>query len=223
MPKISARKCPKTGKLFETDKAYRVHIVGLRKHRNKKRPMEIARRLAAKRRAEYRTLIRAELDALNDMDELEKYFRENFGRIMIAHNGSDRPEVHALLHSLKMMEFDLRIKFYTSASNTHAAPRNGETNWGGRKDDVPRGYPGFSGHISYELNFNPEDAFERNGLCLDPSRGLGWAGVHTGGGGGRGGPGVFKYEYGVTLFLSDFDNLQKLYFKDKLAGRLDQW
>ena len=223
MPKITARKCPKTGKLFATDKNYRTHIVGLRKKLNIARPRKLAMRAAAKRRVEYRTLIRTELDALADMNELEKYFRENFGRIMIAHNGSNSPEVHALLHTLEVMEFDLRLRFSESASNTHAAPRNGETNWGGRKEGAPRGYPGFSGHITYQLNFDPEDAFPNNTLCLNPNSGLAWAGVHTGGGGGRGGAGVHRFEYGVTLFLSDFDGLQKRYFMHKLAGTLDQW
>lgn len=223
MPKINARKCPKTGKLFETDRKYRNHIVGLRKKLNQARPRKLAIREAGRQRKAYTTMIRSELDALTDINELEKYFRKNFGRIMIAYNGSNRPEIHSLLLTLEMLEFDLRLRFSERVSNTHNAPRNGETNWGGRNDDAPRGYPGFSGHISFELNFDPSHSVDRGSLCLEPQRGLGWAGIHTGTGGGRGGKGVYKWEFGVEIFLSDFDSLQKLYFRDKLAGTLDQW
>lgn len=220
MPRINARKCPRTGKLFETDAKYRDHIVGLRKHLNERRPGKIRRHKAHIQRIAYQDDLRTELNALANMNDLEEYFRNNFGKIMIAHNGGGRPEIHALLNTLKMEKFDLRLTFSECTSNTHAAPRNGETNWGGRKDNVPRGYPGFSGHISFQLNFNPA---ERNSLCLEPSRGLAWAGVHTGTGGGIGSKDVHKWEFGVTLFLSDFEGLKKQYFIDKLAGRLDLW
>lgn len=217
MPKINARKCPKTGKLFETDKAYRIHIIGLRKNLNKKRPHKIRMRECMQRRKRLRTQMRDELDAIRDINELECYVKNNFGRIMTAYNGGGEPIIHAMLKDLKMEEFELRINFHECVSNSHASPRNGKTNWGGRDPDLPRGYPGFSGHVSYALNFDPEKSPKRGNLCLDAHRGLGWAGIHTGGGGGRGNN---KFEYGVNIYLSDFDGLQKLYFKDKLAGEI---
>ena len=220
MPKINARKCPKTGKLFESDKAYRIHIIGLRKHLNEKRPGKIRRRECILRRKRLITDIRGELDAVREINELESYVKNNFGRIMTAYNGGGEPIIHTLLKDLKLEEFELRIHFSENVSNTHSKPRNGVSNWGGRDPDAPRGYPGFSGHVSYALNFNPEKSPKKDNLCLDANRGLGWAGINCCGGGGRGDN---KYEYGVNIYLSDFDGLQKLYFKDKLAGRLDSW
>ena len=230
MPKINARKCPRTGKLFATDKEYRTHIVGLRKSLNRKRPAKIAARKALQRRRDLQAEVRAELDAIQDIEHLEKYMLENFNRVMIAWNGGSKPAVHELLDQVKMEEFELRLRFSERVSNTHNCPRSGETNWGGRDPDKARGYPGWSGHLSYTLNMNPED-FEHEFtrtltsgiLCLDPNRALGWAGINTGTGGGRGGPGVHKWEYGVELYLDDFEALKKLYFHDKLADRLDLW
>lgn len=221
MPKIAARKCPKTGRLFATDEEYGKHIVGLRKRLNEQRPLKIRRRECLQRRKRLHTEIRNDLDSLKDINELENYVKNNFGRIMLAHNGGGEPVIHALLGELKMEEFDLRLRFYENVSNTHSKPRDGVTNWGGRTEGAPRGYPGFSGDISYTLNFNPEDSPKTGNLCLSHSGALAWAGIHTGTGGGRGPRGIHKYEYGVNIYLSDFDGLQKQYFHDKLAGTVN--
>ena len=37
------------------------------------------------------------------------------------------------------------IEHQASVSNTHDAPLNGVTNWGGRKPGAPHGYPGWYG------------------------------------------------------------------------------
>lgn len=229
MPKIAARKCPRTGKLFETDKAYRKYIVGLRKRLNETRPAKIAARNAAIHRKELRESVYADIAEVKDIETLENYVKGNFSDIMIAWNGGSSPAVHEMLTRLKMEEFDLRLRFSERVSNTHNAPRDGETNWGGRTEGAPRGYPGWSGHISYTLNFNPEREGElrkmKGGsmLCLESSRALGWLGIHTGTGGGRGKSGEHKWEYGVEIFLNDFEALKKLYFHDKLADRIDLW
>ena len=223
MPKINARKCPKTGKLFETDKAYRVHIIGLRKHLNEKRPGKIRRRECMQRRKRLMTEVRDEIAELGDVTLIEKYVKNNCGRIMTAWNGSGDPIIHALLKNLKMEEFELDLRFSERVSNTHEKPRGGVTNWGRRNPELPTGYPGWSGNIKYTLNFNPEKSPKRGNLCLDHTNALGWAGIHTGTGGGRGPNGVHQYEFGVTMFLSDFEALKKLYFHDKLANRLDLW
>jgi len=36
---------------------------------------------------------------------------------------------------------------WTDVSNTHYAPINGVTNWGGRSQDAPRSYPGWTGRV----------------------------------------------------------------------------
>lgn len=40
-----------------------------------------------------------------------------------------------------------KMDYKDVVSNTHAAPHNGKTNWGGRHKDLPRGYPGFEGRV----------------------------------------------------------------------------
>jgi hypothetical protein len=41
----------------------------------------------------------------------------------------------------------LKLIWKDKVSNTHDAPRNGVTNWGGRTEGAPTGYPGWSGRI----------------------------------------------------------------------------
>jgi hypothetical protein len=46
-----------------------------------------------------------------------------------------------------LLYLGFRGHYAKSVSNSHSAPWNGKTNWGGQKPDIPRGYPGFDGRI----------------------------------------------------------------------------
>ena len=71
---------------------------------------------------------------------------------------------------------------YGVVSNTHDCPINGETNWGGRDEDRPQNYPGWSGRVW--IRYGNEN---RNGFGSDPfSTTLTYTG--TGGWGGYNGP-----------------------------------
>lgn len=91
----------------------------------------------------------------------------------------------------------LSIQWTDSASNSHARPRGGFSNWGGRDkhpqtgEVLPRGYPGWTGQIEYQMSHDL-------GFGSDVMRGTG---INTGTGGGRGDN---CYGYGVTFFDSDW-------------------
>lgn len=88
----------------------------------------------------------------------------------------------------------LTLDWTPSASNSHACPRGGVTNWGGQGPDAPRGYPGFTGRIEYQMSHDI-------GFGSDVMRGLG---IHTGTGGGGGGN---TFGYAVTFFDADWPGL----------------
>lgn len=140
---------------------------------------------------------------------------------MTAHNGGRDPKVHAILNKVRIEDFKLDVRFGEKCSNSHCAPRNGNTNWGGYKTDqgVPRNYPGFYGNISYKLINNPERHPVLDRLCMRHNDALAFIGIHTGSGGGGG----ERWQYGVTLFLDDFEGLKKQQFKDKLSGNTSAW
>lgn len=73
------------------------------------------------------------------------------------------------------------IRFQESVSNTHECPIDGVTNWGGRTEGAPRGYPGWMGRVWVRY----ADKFD--GWSSDPLRAtLTYPG--TGGFGGYNGP-----------------------------------
>lgn len=120
------------------------------------------------------------------------------------------------------------LRFEPMAGNTHCAPRGGDTNWDGRKKDVPRGYPGFVGRIEGRFvkplrrykDWTGQkkllDSF--SALCDDlygfpgPEDVFRMRGLHSGSGGGGGS----SFGYGVTLFVDDFPGLKRYVLKQEL-------
>lgn len=103
----------------------------------------------------------------------------------------------------------LDLQWTDSASNTHACPRGGRTNWGGRGMDVdgkplPRGYPGWTGRIEYRMSHDL-------GFGSTPMRNVG---IHTGTGGSIR---DHRYGYGVTIFEADWPGLANRRLFHRLA------
>jgi hypothetical protein len=95
----------------------------------------------------------------------------------------------------------LELQWTDSASNTHACPRGGHINWGGRGIDrdgrpLPRGYPGWTGRIEYRMSHDL-------GFGNTPMRSVG---IHTGTGGSVR---DYRYGYGVTFFEADWPGLAR--------------
>lgn len=198
MPKITVRKCPFTKTIFETRAAYRKHLLKLRKSRNASRRVRLDRRLA-------REEIMTALNKVRTIAELVAVIPEQYTNMIVAEYGSDLGKID-IAKQVRMVHFELTTMRYSDkTSNTHACPRSGKTNWGGRKDDVPRGYPGFSGNTKYALMV-PEGF---DGWFADFSRTLSHYGIYTGTGGGRGKSpeGAQQYYYDVKVFLDDFPGI----------------
>jgi uncharacterized C2H2 Zn-finger protein len=100
----------------------------------------------------------------------------------------------------------LSLQWTQHASNSHYCPRNGVTNWGGREHNKPTCYPGFQGHIEYQMSHNL-------GFGSDIMRSLG---IHTGTGGGINDN---RYGYAVTFFDADWLGLVANRTMDLLADR----
>lgn len=122
----------------------------------------------------------------------------------------------------------VNLRYDALASNSHCAPYGKETNWGGDKKDVPRGYPGLVGRIEgrfveplreykdWTSRKKLVDSFSE--LCDDsysfggPDCVFKMKGLHSGTGGGS----HKSFSYGVTLFIDDFPRLRRYFLKEKL-------
>lgn len=194
--KTSGFQCPWTGKIFGAKKAYVNHLKVIRQDR-------IYRNIRRQRR-------QALLDDFNNQPGFEAMMRwidlrpEFFFDNGLQHGwDSDRARHEKLRADWSVRITLLELTYGTSVSNTHACPRDGVTNWGGRdmlKDGTPapRGYPGWSGRIEFEVSH------ENVRWGSDVFKGTG---IHTGSGGSTNGR---NYGYDVKLFESDWPGLQKM-------------
>lgn len=105
----------------------------------------------------------------------------------------------------------LKLSWEDSVSNTHGCPRNGKTNWDGRKKfkdgtPVPRGYPGWYGKINFDLARYP-------GFFSDTFKELG---LHSGTGGSRG---KNSFESEFYMFAADWPKLAERATLNLLKGK----
>lgn len=122
----------------------------------------------------------------------------------------------------KSMEFygieisELMVKVsYSDVSNSHGCPINGVTNWGGRLENQPRSYPGWSGNIK----FNSKSKKNNRDFFLDSP--IKFRGFHT----GAGCPGrinEYKTDIAFYFFLEDFPILKKNKEKHKILGSFEK-
>jgi len=96
-------------------------------------------------------------------------------------------------------EIKIKVRYEECASNSHEAPMGGVTNWH-HTNDLPRGYPGFTGSIG--------GIYSKKGKTI--SQYCGSFGrkysmpISTGTGGGD----SKTWGYGVTFWVDDFPDLQ---------------
>lgn len=195
----TAFRCPWTARIFGGKREYVAHLRDLREKRMHRR----ARGAVRQRR----------LEALWDQDGFDlicKWIELNpdFMFETAVQNGrNDAAERHRDDFWVRITYLDLL--WTDSASNSHACPRGGVTNWGGRRVDrdgnpAPRGYPGWTGRIEYQLSHSL-------GFGSDIMRGLG---IHTGSGGGTKDN---RHGYGVTFFESDWPGLARIATHGRLS------
>lgn len=111
--------------------------------------------------------------------------------------------------------FDLR--YSDKVSNSHRCPHNGETNWGGKKKDVPTGYPGWLGRFEYRVEWVKKfsSAYPGSSEMWECTR------IQSGTGGGGGFTlhngskenGLQSFGFGVELFAADWPAMANEYDK----------
>ncbi len=174
--KITAYKCPDTGKIFEHRSEYDEYRFDVLCYRAEK-----ARIKAIKDKFERKiTKLRMTAKSTDDIEEwVLKYSRE-----LAAFNDAEPND------KFEISSIQFKTKWRMDCSNSHSAPFSGETNWGGRKPGITRSYPGFNGSIDFKYHGDLRNFFQL----------LKKTGINTGTGGG-GGSG-FHAE--VTLFADDW-------------------
>lgn len=191
--KSKAYICPWTNELYATKRSYVTHLKRLREDRMHRR----AKQLRHQRKLE-------DLWNQPDFDSVIRWihlnpevFWENAKR-----RGwhSDEPRWDKIRDTFTVTIEHLSLSYSDTVSNSHSCPRNGVTNWGGDKklkdgSPAPRGYPGFSGRITYKTSHEPL-SFASN--IMEGT------GINTGTGGG-GGNNTFSYD--VKFFLDDWPGI----------------
>jgi hypothetical protein len=191
MPKVQAWQCPHSKKLFalEDEKAYRSHVRSELRHKRE-------RELREKKAREFHAWFDGEIELLSTPYEIIKWVEQNYIHFVDYFGSSHwRPNKKYVIENFRP-EFDLvNLRYSDSCSNSHSSPRTGETNWCGRNDGAPRGYPGFTGHIYCFSNtakyYADTDILEKMRICTG-----------TGSGGKVG-------QYGVTVWLDDWPGLKR--------------
>lgn len=181
--KILVNKCPDTGTLFESDREYKTF-----RQRFLRQKKALAVQVKSDQQVE--TFIKDFQETCASFKELEEWLTEpNTVTTIMSHS---RVESIANFH-FPQVEFTL-MRFSDSCSNSHSAPRGGETNWY-RLKHKPQGYPGWQGRIRYTTSY------EHMHLTSSIFRVIS---VNT----GTGGAWDSYSEYDVKLFQSDWPMLE---------------
>lgn len=239
MSQILVWKSDADGKLFEDKTKYTAHLRKLARHRNAQRKLKIAE--------EVKDAVWAELyereQSIDDwmqmvIDNQHLFWAEaalgdpydwdcvgkKVGRGKNAGN-LPMPKVLKITHSLR---------WHHEVSNSHSCPHDGITNWGGRNkmedgSEAPQGYPGWTGHIEWLVEWPKEldgiylgsDLFSKGTFHTGRQR------AHTGTGGGGGGhfskefnTWVQRPGYDFKIYASDWPGLARYYEKRKVWKHL---
>jgi hypothetical protein len=207
--KILVNKCPDTGKLFELDAEYKTHRAKvLRKKR--------ADAKAKKVKDTFFDWLAAEKLLITHPNQIPEWLLKNQWHLMEAINAGCRSKTYGSFNIDKFYDtdvfssitFDREPVFKDETSNTHRCPDGGVTNFS-CDSNRPRGYPGWSGHISGKLQRESKhDGSYPYGEFLN------LVGIKTGSGGG----GNKSWGYDFKLFLADWPGLQTE-FKEILHQR----
>lgn len=199
MPKVTAWKCPHTGRLFDEsdhDK-YVKHLRKLARQRQQERKIQ-------KARDDWDAFVVRMGQTVKSFDELSKFIEDNWS-VFAAKLAGDTwtnskkwlgSEVKICIHQMRRDEL---------CRNTHEAPRGKPTNWK-RDPALPSGYPGWHGRINIRVKGEGpgfmSHVFEQAGINTG-----------TGGGGGKDRDGFCNLSYELTLFDDDFPAIAHEYHK----------
>jgi hypothetical protein len=221
MPKIEAWKCPHTGDIFEHKDAYERHLRRLAQARREQK------RFAAIQEQKEATLA-AFRAGLKDVCKIEEYVLEHQNMLWDFARTNQWSFDHRMWSKVPVDWYPVvekirfGVRYSPMVSNSHRAPLTGVTNWGGRTEGAPRGYPGYTGSVEWWVRL-PEGkiskAVDTNIAGTLFSEKLVAINTGTGGGGGTNPEtGLIHYRYGVEIFLDDWDGLKKALFLEALVG-----
>lgn len=196
--KVLVNKCPDTGDLFEDDKEYK-------NHRAKINKQKAADKKACEIRSEFGDWLHNEKLKIVSPEMIAPWFLKNQRIIMEAHNAGVRGQRHSWGHKFyldsdEFTKFEITSpKFSELTSNSGSCPANGVTNWCGRNDTMPRGYPGWSCRVDGALQRSPKHMSH-----YPYSDALNLVGIHveSGGGGNR------SWGYSAKIFVDDWPGLK---------------
>lgn len=204
---IQAWKCLKTGKLFESERAYKKH---------RRQLAVLARNLLMNKRS-----LRNYEHDLQELVEVERSLSMLMDAF-IAKQGkfwARAKQLNNWIYGRKdfeewpeLVEVNFRnITYRDRVSNSHSRPVGGVTNWSG-DPNKPRGYPGWTGNIDFKYRYLKKASGYYPGGALFAA-----INVHTGTGGGGGHIDdptskdhiIQSYSYGVEIFAHDHPGLWK--------------
>ncbi len=235
MAQITAWKSEADGKIFEDKSKYQAHLRKLARHRLAQKKLRLDR--------EAKDAVWAEL--YNREQSLEQWAQMVIDNqhLFWAEAAAGDPHDWASVGKkigrgktagvmpcpeiLEFTKFDLR--WSDSVSNTHSCPHNGVTNWGGRDEKAPRGYPGWHGNIEWLVRWPKEFDYIYLGsdLFSNGSFRTGRQRAHTGTGGGAGGHLNKKWNtwchrpyYSFSIYAADWPGMARYYEKRKMWSTL---
>lgn len=176
--KIEAWKCQSSGKLFEVEAEYISH----------KRKLARARTAQLKKRRLAQERDQCWIDL-----QYEKFDITQLAEKLVARQEIYWPDTKSNLINLK-----IDVTYSKLVSNTHCCPKTGIQNWH-CYNDKPRGYPGWSGRIYWEVNtkdVSDSNRF-RNNSYIHPGSGSGGSRLD----------GNKTYQYSVSIFADDWPGL----------------
>jgi len=193
----TAYQCPWTNEIFGTKRQYVEHLKELRETRMRRRA----------RIAKFEK-VRAEFNSQKTFGDIIQWIEnhpEFFFDTAVTRPLFPRPCKPTDRENFYIKILDLTVRWDESVSNTHNCPRGGKTNWGGRKPNVPHGYPGWRGRITFSVRqYNPDGTINKR----PPAHGsevFNNTGICTGSGGG----GSNSSSYDVIFFDADWPGLDR--------------
>lgn len=231
---ITAYKSDADGKIFEDKSKYTAHLRKLARHRNAQRRLQVDENLKDQIWAslyECEQSIEQWFDMVIANQDLfwaeaaagDPYDWKNVGKKLGRGKNAGNvpmPKVLKITHSMRWSD---------SVSNSHSCPHNGVTNWGGRVEGAPRGYPGWTGRVDWIVEWPKEfdgiylgsDLFSRGTFCTGRQR------AHTGTGGGGGGHFNKEFNtwcqspgYSFDIFAADWPGMARYYEKQRMWATL---
>lgn len=214
MPQILVYKCPRTGKLFEEQTAYRNHLAKLARARRKVKQENYIKNTFFDWLDDQRT------NKVMSINDIPQWLLDNQRTIMDAVNAipgrwtgfGDKFYDDDLFTAIRFE----RPYWSTLVSNSHSCPKGGVQNWGSKgtfADGTPKptGYPGWSLRVAGSLQRH-----KKNMSSYPASSLFNIVGIHTGTGGG----GNESFGWDSKIFAEEWPGAAAGVVFQKLAGTI---